>query len=138
MGRFWDTMNAQSRTAAADLTCKADIPADPGVYAWYEDDRPVYVGKGDELRERIWPCHMGRGARMRNSAFRRNVAEDLGIASAKAIYDGDYRLSAAETARVNERVRKCSVAWIPCETISEARDLERRMKAEWLPPLTKR
>lgn len=131
-------MNARPRRRAVELTRKADIPADPGVYAWYENNRPVYVGKGDRLRDRVWSCHMGRGARMRNSAFRRNVAEALGIAGAKAIYDGDYAVSAAELELINHRVGQCSVAWITCDEIASAKDLERRMKAEWMPPLTKR
>jgi hypothetical protein len=126
------------RHRPASLFKRKQVPTDPGVYAWYEDGEAIYVGKASSLRERVWSCHMGKGARMRNSAFRRNVAEDLGIANARDIYSGDCRLSAEEVSRVNARVLRCAVAWIRCATAARAVRLEARLKAEWTPPLTKR
>jgi len=32
----------------------------------------------------------------------------------------------------------CVVAWIECDSVAEAVQLESDMKDEWLPPLTKR
>ena len=37
-------MNAQPRRDARTLT-RADVPPNYGVYAWYRDGSPVYVGK---------------------------------------------------------------------------------------------
>ena len=75
---------------------------------------------------------------MRNWAFRRNVAEHLGIARAQDIYDGDYQCSNADAFRVNAWIRECDIAWITCRAKHEAVSLEGRMKAEFLPFLTKR
>jgi hypothetical protein len=77
----WATMNARPRALVAALT-QADIPAAPGVYAFYRDGMPLYVGKAASLRARLWTNHLRRGASMTNSAFRRNVAAEIGIASA--------------------------------------------------------
>jgi Holliday junction resolvase RusA-like endonuclease len=136
-GPLWKAMNARSRSAAAILTEKA-IPAGLGVYAWYRDSTPVYVGKAGSLRSRLWENHLRRGQSMTNSAFRRNVAEELGIATAKSIKDGTYAPSADDVRDVNEWVAGCEVAWIECESHDGAVQLEKDMKREWVPPLTKR
>jgi Holliday junction resolvase RusA-like endonuclease len=136
-GPLWVTMNAQPRLRAATLTEGAS-PSGPGVYAWYRNSTPIYVGKAASLRSRLWRNHLGRGRSMTNSAFRRNVAEELGIAAASAIKDGVYVPSAEDVQSVNEWVRGCEGAWIVCESHDAAIELEKAMKREWLPPLTKR
>ena len=75
---------------------------------------------------------------MTNSAFRRNVAEHLGIASANDIAERKYVPTSEDVSRVNEWIESCEVAWIICPTHEEAVALETAMKREWLPPLTKR
>lgn len=59
-GPLWKSMHAQPKHAARDLR-KADIPTDPGVYAWYRDGEAIYVGKADSLQNRLWSKHLARG-----------------------------------------------------------------------------
>ncbi len=135
----WADMHHRPRTSARLLRSAADrrrVPSTPAVYAWYREGRPVYVGKADTLQRRVGN-HMGQGRAMTNSAFRRNVAECLGIAPATAIKSRVHRCSAAEADRVNAWIRGCELAWIPCETPSDAVALESRLKAEFRPCLTK-
>jgi hypothetical protein len=74
---------------------------------------------------------------MTGSAFRRNVAESLGVASANAIYRREYQPTSAELARVRAFVEGCEVAWITTATKAEAKRMETNLKREWLPPRTK-
>jgi hypothetical protein len=129
-------MNRRRRIPASTLVA-ADLPCKPGVYAWYFDGRAVYVGTVKNLHGRIWKRHMGRGVVMTSSAYRRNVAEDLGIATAADIKARRYMPTALDVDSVNTWIRRCSVAWIACRTEGDASDLEKRMKREWTPRLTK-
>lgn len=137
MGPLWGAMNEQPRRQASGLRSE-HIPTSPGVYAWYEAGEPIYVGKCKSLQERIWRRHLRKGRSLMTSAFRRNVAEDLGIGSADDIKAGRCRPAVEQVDRVNERVRACTIAWITCESHEDARSLETHMKQEWMPPLTKR
>lgn len=130
-------MDRQQRRRARRLAA-SDVPRRPGVYAWYRQGRPVYVGKADNLHGRAWGDHMGTGASMGSSAFRRNVAERLGFGSSADIKEKRVRLSPDQLADVRSWILRCSVAWIECSTIAEAVKLEQAMKQEWMPPLTKR
>jgi len=136
-GRLWDRMDRQRRRRARLLNA-SDVPRSPGVYAWYRQGGAVYIGKADELHGRAWGDHMGNGASMGSSAFRRNVAERLGFGSSADIKDKRVRLSPIQLAEVRSWILRCSVAWIECRTIAEAVELEKAMKREWMPPLTKR
>lgn len=115
-----------------------DLTATPGVYSLWRDGRPVYVGKAKSLVQRLGGAHRGRGTSMRNSALRRNVAEMLAIATSADIAAGRYRPSLDDARRVVAWLDDCQAAWMPCATEQEAVDLEDALKAEWLPPLTKR
>jgi hypothetical protein len=96
-------MTARLRYPMDELK-KADIDDQPGVYAVYRGGHPVYVGLAEKqsLRDRIWKNHSGRGAVMTGSAFRRNVAEHLGIASARDIKNRAYQPTPSEVARVRK------------------------------------
>lgn len=106
------------------------------MYAWYRDGTAIYVGKADSLRDRLGR-HLGRGRVMTSSAFRRNIAELLGISSAALIKSGAYQPNEEEVAEVRAYIEGCEVAWMTADTPVAALDLEDRMKAEWTPPLTK-
>ena len=136
-GRLWDAMDARPRLRAGHLRA-IDVPRTPGVYAWYRRGRAVYVGKADELRGRAWSNHMGQSSTMGSSAFRRNVAEYLGFGTPADIKAKVVRLSPDQLAAVRAWILGCSVAWIECRTITEAKKLESHMKTESIPPLTKR
>jgi hypothetical protein len=118
-----------------------DLPAtSPGVYALFRDGEPVYVGVAEKqsLRGRVWGSHRGRGVSMTGSALRRNMLEHLGIATASAVKKRLYRPTTSDAAAVVAWIDGCEIAWIACGSPAEALDLERRLKAEYLPPLTRR
>jgi excinuclease UvrABC nuclease subunit len=115
----------------------AHIPASPGVYAFYRRGKAVYVGKASDLRDRVWKSHNSRSKTLGRSAFRRNVAEQLGIASASQIKRKEHRCSPDELSRVRAWIEQCQVTWIECSTEAAAVDLEDRMKRERMPSLTK-
>jgi excinuclease UvrABC nuclease subunit len=135
-GALWLAMHARPRRDAGTLV-KAVIPVEPGVYAWYRNDSAIYVGKADRLQDRLWKHHLGQGRAMTSSAFRRNVAEHLGISTSASIKTRAYELDTDELLRVRKFVDTCQVAWLVCGTKAGALDLETRMKNEWKPPLTK-
>lgn len=130
-------MNARPRTRAL-LLARSDLSSRPGVYAWYRRGRPQYVGKADSLVDRAWASHMGQSHSLGRSAFRRNVAEMLGFGDANSIKTKRVRLTDEQLVAVRTWVEGCSLSWIECDSTSEAIDLESRLKAEFLPPLTKR
>jgi hypothetical protein len=129
-------MNARPRIPMASLRAD-DLPDD---YALYRDGEPMYVGLAEKqsLRGRFWGSHRGRGVSMTGSALRRNVAECLGIASARAIKKREYRPTPEDARRVAEWIDGCEVAWIACATPKDAKNLERDMKDEAKPSLTQR
>jgi len=116
---------------------RSEIPQCPGVYAWYRDGKPVYVGKADDLRDRIWSRHLGQSFSLHWSSLRRNVAEHLGFGAANDIYEKRLRLDQNQRSAVRDWILACSIVWIECVTRDEAIRLEAEIKAEWMPPLTK-
>ena len=130
-------MNEQPRHRVTTLT-RGDVPLAPGVYAFYRDGKACYVGKAGNLQNRVWKQHCGKSRSMRNSAFRRNVAEHLGVAPANAIYTKAHAPTPEEANGVRTWIEGCEVAWITQPTEPEAVALESALKVEWTPELTKR
>ena len=135
-GPEWATLLREPSWLVSELVPSA-IPTKPGVYTLLRGNKPVYVGKADSLLTRL-SAHRSRGVSMTNSALRRNVAEHLGIASSADIKDRRYVPTTQETLSVTEWIRQGSFKWLVCPTKAEAKSLEDRLKAEWMPPLTKR
>ena len=137
----WQTINSLPRHVASEVTGQL-IPTEPGVYAWYRSGVAVYVGKAtgrQGLRQRAWGNHMARGkGAMSGSAFRRNVAELLGFGKPSLIKANPSVLTDAQVDAVNAWIRECEVAWFTTASSGAALALERDLKAELLPPLTKR
>ncbi len=131
-------MDKRPRHPRTSLTSESRLPADPGVYAIYRDGERLYVGKAGSLRSRLWNNHLRVGVSMTNSAFRRNVAEHLGIATAADIKARRCSPTAVDAKRIGEFVETTKFAWIVCESEADAVALETRLKAEFKPPLTKR
>lgn len=61
---LWEEMDRQPRHAADAALRIALSERRPGVYAWYRAGHAVYVGKGDDLYDRIWSRHMGQSRSM--------------------------------------------------------------------------
>lgn len=134
---LWKRMDRSPRTSLSELQA-SHLPETPGVYALYRGDDRVYVGKAKDLRGRVWRNHSGRGHSLTGSAMRRNVAEELGIASAADIKFGRYRPTDDDVLRVRSWMEECDIAWLTCESESDALALEDGLKREFRPPLTKR
>ena len=139
-GNLWQRMNSQPRRTAASLTRK-DVPTRPGVYAWYRDGEAVYSGRalgGDGLHGRIWKNQLRTGDDLSRSSFRRNVCEHLGVAPTSRTTIRPTVMTAADIEPVNRWISECEVAWIECQSASEAEALEKALHAEWMPPLSRR
>lgn len=75
---------------------------------------------------------------MKASVLRRNVAEHLGFATASDIYAGAHILTDEQVKQVGDWLNECEIAWIEYGSKKESRILERELKNQELPPLTKR
>ena len=135
-GVLWAEMDGRPRRQAATLA-REDIPTSPGVYAWYRRGKAIYVGKAKSLRDRLWTRHLGKGKALGSSAFRRNVAAQLGIATAVDIKAGRYQPNASELLTIRAFIEECEVAWVKTRTPAAAVKHEDDIKDEWMPPLTK-
>ncbi len=135
-GLLWDNMSRENRRSASDLR-QAEIPKEPGVYAWFREGLPIYVGKASSLRRRVGGNHLGKGVCLTGSAFRRNVAEHLGIATSADIKAKRREISRKEADAIGIWISNCQVTWIVCDSEFDACSLEDRMKQEYQPPLTK-
>ncbi len=133
---LWGRMHRRKRFPMKSLR-EADIPVSPGVYALYRRDKPMYVGKAKCLQSRVWKNHSGRGLSMKDSAMRRNVAEYLGIADANDIKKGIHRVTEDEAKRIRRWLDGCEITWRECASESAAEALEKELKAECMPRLTK-
>jgi hypothetical protein len=133
----WNDMDNTPRVSAGTLG-RPGIPAGPGVYAFYRDGKPVYIGKAGSLQRRLWNDHLRQGVSMTNSAMRRNVAESLGIAKAADIKQRRYQPTASDAATISGWIGECTIAWLECATEPDAVALETTLKTERTPRLTKR
>lgn len=139
-GGGWARMHRQPAHTVAGFN-PAHVPPQPGVYAFYRDGKPVYVGRAiasGGLQRRLKTQHLKTGIDLSWSAFRRNVAEYLGIAPSTLTRRRPPQLAEEQVAPVNDWIAACELRWIACATKQEAADLEDRLKAEAKPPLTKR
>jgi excinuclease UvrABC nuclease subunit len=130
-------MDARPRRPAPSLA-EAEIPVSAGVYAFYREGERLYVGKTTSLRQRLWGNHLRRGTSMTDSAFRRNVCQHLGIATAADIKARRYLPTDDDAGQAWEFVAGTEVAWIECTNEPAAVALETRLKSEHRPPLTKK
>jgi len=133
----WKRMDVQTRHAISAIR-EVTIPSKPGVYAWYKDGVRKYVGATKNLQTRLKQNHLGKGASLGNSAFRRNVAEHLDFGIPSKIKDGRVLLTVPQILKINAWITDCQVAWIVCSSEDEPCDVESMLKREFLPPLTKR
>jgi ribosomal protein S18 acetylase RimI-like enzyme len=135
--RTWRDLDQSPRHSAMKLD-KEVVPDEPGVYAWYRDGKRVYVGMGQSLRDRVVGNHLGKDPGLSGSAFRRNVAEQLGFGSPAAIKKKAVVLTAPQLDQIRSWIQACEVTWLTCETNAAAIALETKLKAEHMPHLTKK
>lgn len=132
--QFWQQMHGRPRRRARTIQ-RHTLPREPGAYAWYRGVDPIYVGKAEDLRARVWGQHLSRAPSLGNSAFRRNAAEHLGIAPAAEITSGAYKATAEDLKRIRGFIEDCELAWLVTATPDDAVALEAALTSEWKPPL---
>lgn len=133
----WAKLLRQPALSGSEISAD-DIPPAPGVYTFIRRGEILYVGAANSLRSRIWGNHMSEGISMGGSAYRRNVTELFGTATAADIKERRYKTTERDAKHVTYWTHQSSIKWRACESREAAVDLERRLKAEWMPPLTKR
>ncbi|NYF16008.1 excinuclease UvrABC nuclease subunit [Microbacterium sp. AK009] len=113
---------------------RPDIPAKPGVYAWFRDGECVYLGKASDLRSRLG-THLGTSLDLSRSTLRSWVAvRELNL-------DREYTrrrptvTTAPQVAIVNAWLRSCELTWVVTATKEDAALLEGRLLAAYRPPI---
>jgi hypothetical protein len=117
---------------------RAQVPDEPGVYLWRKEGQAVYVGMATSLRSRAWGKHLGAGASLAGSSLRRNVCQLLfGIPPNVTGRPTKQKFTIEQAAAIRDWLLACELSWLPCATAHEADHLERRLRAEFLPPLNR-
>ena len=110
----------------------------PGVYLRRHDGQAVYVGMATRLRGRAWNKHLGGGVSLSGSSLRRNVCELLfGIPPNITGRPTRQKITTEQAAAIRDWLLACELSWQSCATVLEADQLERRLRAEFLPALNR-
>lgn len=116
---------------------RGGVPTNPGVYIWFRDGRPIYVGEAlgaEGLRGRLRK-HFGKSRDLSRSTLRASVAAaQLGIPRSVARQRPSV-MTVEQVSVVNQWLAGCELGWIRCHGVEEAHDWELSLRGEWLPPL---
>lgn len=133
-------MNERPRQRAGSLQ-RDDVPSLPGVYVFYRDGTPVYVGRAvaqGGLRRRLMGNHLRTAPDLSRSTLRRSVVAELGIATRAQAAARPTQLTQEQVQPANEWLADCEVTWAGCATGDEAAQLEDALRVEWMPRLNRR
>lgn len=129
-------MRLAPRRPARDVLLM-EVPSGPGVYTWWRDGEPVYVGEAKVSLRRRLRAHLGTGPDLSRSTLRRSIAlAELDIPRATSSAR-PARVSQADADVVAAWLRGCELSWVECATGAEAHALEAALRAEHLPPLNR-
>lgn len=129
----WQALLTAKRHSNADLR-SADIPTTAGVYAWFQGDDCVYVGKASNLRGRLGK-HRSNSLDLSRSTLRASIAvQELGVTRQHARQRPTV-MTAADIAVVGAWFEQASLTWLECVDNAAADQLERSLRAAWLPNL---
>lgn len=139
-GPGWAAARELPRIPASELRrSRTRIPTARGVYVWFRDGEPVYVGEAKGragLRSRL-SAHLATSQDLSRSTLRASVAVQLLGVTRSDARARPCRLDPADIAVVSDWLGQCEVGWFECPTAESARALETRLRAEWLPPLNR-
>lgn len=135
-GERWES--ALMRVAPRPLPIDSGgVPAEPGVYIWFRDGKPIYVGKArgaEGLRQRL-RAHFSSSPDLSRSTLRASVAvAQLGVTRLVARQRPSV-MAPEQVAVVNRWLAECEVGWIVCDSAVAASHLEEELRGEWLPRL---
>lgn len=112
-----------------------DIPLEPGVLVFFDEEVPVFVGEAvgkRGLRGRM-SAHRANGTNLSSSTLRASVAvEVLGVSRWTARQRPSVLLQSMVD-DVNEVMADFEVGWLVCATPEEAHDLKRRLWSHYKP-----
>ena len=110
----------------------AEVPLSPGIYIWFQDGEPIYVGEArgaQGLRGRL-RAHLATTSDLSRSTFRASVAaRQLGL-QRSVVRQRPSVMNAEQIAIVNAWVSSCEIGWIECQSSVEAHELEVNLRAE--------
>ena len=129
----WTDVFEAPRTRSSALN-KADIPAQPGLYAWFRDGECVYLGIAGDLRDRL-TTHRGTSNDLSRSTFRSWVAVHVLGLDRAATRQRPSIVTGDQAQVVNAWVAACDIAWLTQTTREDAAALEASLLAEHLPLL---
>ena len=112
-----------------------DVPISPGVCVIFDEDQPIFVGRGagkEGLRGRI-RAHRATDADLSRSTLRASVAVDILGISRWTARQRPGVISEKFLDSVNNYLAACDVAWVECADTDAARELKRRLLAEYVP-----
>lgn len=108
-------------------------PREPGVYIWWRDGEPVYLGKAAILRGRL-STHRRTSTRPSQSTLRATIGALVTDQPRKVLREKG-RYVEAEALLIDAYLDGCELAWVTTETPADAAILERSLIDEWRPPL---
>lgn len=133
---MWEAIRERPRVSVATLRGRS-VPAVPGVYIWWRDGEPVYVGEAKTSLQQRLSAHLATGPDLTRSTLRRSVAlAQLGIPRAVSGQRPSI-IGQAEADSVSAWLRGCELTWVECEDADAAHTLEVALRSEWLPPLNR-
>lgn len=131
----WETLLASPRHRNSDLT-SGEIPPVPGVYAWFQNDECVYVGKASNLRSRLGK-HRSGSLDLSRSTLRASVAvQELGVTRHHARQRPTV-MTQEQIDVVSAWFARASLTWVTCPDAEAADRLERALRATHMPPLNR-
>ncbi len=137
-GENWSRALAVPRFESR-LLSSASIPTSRGIYIWFHEGKPVYIGeaKGKRgLRQRLG-AHRATTTDLSRSTLRASVAvAQLGV-TRQVARQRPSAMTVSQVSVVNDWLGGCEIGWIECASASEAHALETALRAEWLPPLNR-
>ena len=114
------------------------MPDEPGVYFWWRDGKAVYVGMATSLRGRAWSKHVGVGVSLAGSSLRRNVCELLfNIPPNITGRQIKENVTVEQAGAIRDWLLAWELSWVPRATAVIADQLERRLRAAYLPSLNR-
>jgi hypothetical protein len=133
----WADVQVAERYAVSGLDAPRCFPAAPGIYVWFRDGEPWYLGVAEvSLRQRLGRHLRPTPGSVRGTTLKRSVAQLLGIAtraeSAKRV------LTQAEVDRIVAWLQGCELAWWVLPDQGSARAAETVLLGELRPPLNRR
>ena len=135
-GPFWSKAVAVAKYRPRGLQ-RGDVPTGPGMYIWFCEGEPVYVGVAagaQGLKGRL-RAHLAKGTDLSRSTLRAGVAvAELGVTRAYARQRPSV-MTATEIACINDWLAGCELGWHECSSAIAAHALEFSLRREWAPPL---